>query len=485
VPRIQVNNLGFHYWQSGQGPDIVLVHGLGGNLAGWHLGVVPELQQEYRVLTYDLRGHGRSDATPAGYTTGDMVQDLRGIIDALEIESAAVVGHSWGGDIAIHFAQLHPSYVSELIVIEGALLAPLASVYRSPNWDGWPYAIATLEELLGRPIPEENRFDLEYLLRQLIEVPIIYGPSQGRPRDEEVIFRVLDAYYGVLLAQKQVELAEQTVKTAQALVDASSSRVEAGTSVEADLLSAKFNLASRQQELIRARSNAELSRTRLETSLGTRVAPGQFPSGQSQDQEFPQPTSADDIELRALSHRPDIQAVASQVLAQQNGLKAAQSALGPQVNVFGSWEADNPHFTGGGNNNWMAGIEIRFDLFSRDKYAKVSIEKAQLSRAEAAKQVAEDNIRLDARRAYFDYDAARQMLDVSRSAIAQAEESLRIMRDRYDSGLVTITELLRAEDADRAGRTNYWESVYKDAISYAALQLATGDLNPQSPAVTQ
>lgn len=192
MPKIEANNLAFHYWQSGQGPDVVLVHGLGGNLAGWHLGIVPELQQEYRVLTYDLRGHGRSDTAPAGYTTGDMVQDLRAVLDALEIEQAAVVGHSWGGDVALHFAQLHPSRVSELVVVEGALLAPLASVYRSPEWGGWPYAVATLEELLGRPVPDEHRCDLEYLLRQLIEVPIIYGPGQGKPRDEEIIFRVLD-----------------------------------------------------------------------------------------------------------------------------------------------------------------------------------------------------------------------------------------------------------------------------------------------------
>ncbi|HEU5402624.1 MAG TPA: TolC family protein [Terriglobales bacterium] len=348
----------------------------------------------------------------------------------------------------------------------------------------YPDAIGNFSSRLGGAWNIFNSFQTTREISRARNLHLAAQHATSRA-DQQVIFGVLDAYYSVLLAQKQVELAEQTVKTAQALVDASSSRVQAGTSVEADLLSAKFNLASRQQELIRARSNAELSRTRLETALGARLAPGQVPSEALQDQAFPQPASVDEIETRALNRRPDIQAVASQVLAQQSGVKAAQSALGPQVNVFGSWQADNPHFTGGGNNNWMAGVEVRFDLFSRDKYARLSLEKAHLSRAEAAKQVAEDNVRLDARRAYFDYDAARQMLDVSRSAIAQAEESLRIMRDRYDSGLVTITELLRAEDADRAGRTNYWESVYKDAISYAALQLATGDLNPQSPAVTQ
>lgn len=192
MPKVAANNLEFHCWQSGQGPDVVLVHGLGGNLAGWHLGVVPALQQVCRVLTYDLRGHGRSDAPATGYTTGDMVHDLRGILDALAIETALFVGHSWGADVILHLAHLHAARVSGLIVVEGALLAPLASVYRNPDWEGWPYAVATLERMLGRPIPEEHHYDLEYLLRQLIEIPIVYGPSKGRPRDEEIIFRVLD-----------------------------------------------------------------------------------------------------------------------------------------------------------------------------------------------------------------------------------------------------------------------------------------------------
>jgi pimeloyl-ACP methyl ester carboxylesterase len=192
VPKIEANNLKLHYWQSGQGSDVVLVHGLGGNLAGWHLTIVPELQQEYRILTYDLRGHGRSDVPPTGYTTGDMAQDLRGLLDAVGIEKAALVGHSWGADIVLHFALLYPERVSQLVVVEGALLAPLASYYRRPDWDGWPYVTGTIEAILGRPIPDENRCDLEYLLRQLIEIPIMYGPGQGRPRDEELVFRVLD-----------------------------------------------------------------------------------------------------------------------------------------------------------------------------------------------------------------------------------------------------------------------------------------------------
>lgn len=192
MPKIDANGLSFNYWSSGQGPEVVLVHGLGGNLAGWHLSIVPELQKNYRVTSYDLRGHGRSDAPPAGYTTGDMARDLLGILDGLGIERASLVGHSWGVDIALHFALLNPDRVSELVLIEGALLAPLAPVYRSPEWEGWPYVTGTIEQLLGHPIPVENHHDLDYLLRKLIEIPIMYGPAKGRPRSEELVFRVLD-----------------------------------------------------------------------------------------------------------------------------------------------------------------------------------------------------------------------------------------------------------------------------------------------------
>ena len=192
MPKIEANGLKFHYWVSGRGADTVLVHGLGGNLAAWHLRIVPELQRDFRLLTYDLRGHGRSDSPPVGYTTGDMVGDLKGILDALGIEKAAFVGHSWGGDIVLHFALQHPDRVSKIVLVEPGLLSPLADVYRNPDWQGWSYVTETIESLSGKAVPADHAQDLEYLLKRMIEIPIQFGPAQGRPRDEELVFRVMD-----------------------------------------------------------------------------------------------------------------------------------------------------------------------------------------------------------------------------------------------------------------------------------------------------
>ena len=80
--------------------------------------------------------------------------------------------------------------------------------------------------------------------------------------DQEIIFRVVDSYYGVLLARKQLEVAEQSMKTAQAILDRSKDRFESGVVVESDYLSAQVRLATRKQELIRAQND-------LATGAGT------------------------------------------------------------------------------------------------------------------------------------------------------------------------------------------------------------------------
>ncbi len=192
MPKVRANGIQFHYWQSGSGPPVVMTHGLGGNLAGWHLTLVPELQSHYRVTTYDLRGHGRTDAPETGYTNRNMAEDLRGVMDALGIDRAHLVGHSWGGDISLQFALLYPDRVRSMILVEAGLLGPLAHEYRSRDWKGWTYVRNTLEDLLGAPIPQEKRFDLAFLLESMLDVPIQYGPLRGQRRDPRLVKRVMD-----------------------------------------------------------------------------------------------------------------------------------------------------------------------------------------------------------------------------------------------------------------------------------------------------
>ncbi len=100
------------------------------------------------------------------------------------------------------------------------------------------------------------------------------------------------------------------------------------------------------------------------------------------------------------------------------------------------------------------------------------------------RRMATDAVRLGVQRAYYDVDAARQQVEVAHAAIGDAQESLRINQNRYESGLSTISDLLAGEEAAGRSQTDYWEAVYRYHIGYAKLQLARGTLNSQSPVVT-
>lgn len=302
--------------------------------------------------------------------------------------------------------------------------------------------------------------------------------------DQEIVFLVVASYYGVRLAVKQVEVADQSVKTAQSILDRSEARFNSGLTVESDLLTARVRMAARQQELIRARNVLEVARAQLNTAMGMPAdSPFRF-AGDMAERSLSLP-AVQEIENRALANRPDLKRIASEETAQRQSVAVARSSFGPRVNAFAAWEMDHPTFAaGGGGNNWMGGIEMQFDIFQGGaKRAELSRQQAIQERIVAMKQAASDAVRLEVRRAYYETDANRQQIDVARAAIAQAVESLRINQDRYNSGLTTMTDLLGAEDAVRRSLTDYWEAVYHFQTSYASLELASGNLNPQSPVV--
>lgn len=180
--------------------------------------------------------------------------------------------------------------------------------------------------------------------------------------DQEIAFRVIDSYYGVLLAAKQLDVAEQSVKTAQAIDEQSRNRFESGVAVESDSLSAQVRLASRRQELIRAQNDLALGRAQLATAMG--LSPDVPIEATEALAERSLPTaSLEAAEKRALEQRPDLKRIASEEAAQRESVAIAKSSFGPRVSAFAGWEADNPTlFAGGGGNNWLAGVDVQVNI---------------------------------------------------------------------------------------------------------------------------
>ena len=345
-----------------------------------------------------------------------------------------------------------------------------------------PEPIGNFATRLGTQWNVFDSFSTKFNARRAKELNSAAAERLARA-DQLTAFRVVQSYYGVLLAERQAELAEHAASTAQAVVDQSRTRFEAGTTVESDYLSAQVDLASRQQEFVRARNTLALAVAELDVAMGVAAEHTYRLTSELGERTLPAVTLTDS-DILALKQRSDLKEITATVRASDAGLQAARSSFGPRINVFASGELDNISPFGNGGSNWAAGAELQIDLFSGgQKSASVARARANVDRMQALKQAAKDGIRLEVRRAYYDYDSARQMLSVTKAAIAQAEEGLRIVSNRYRAGMNTITDLLRAEDAARNARTNYWQAIYHYFVSYASLELATGSLNSQSPVV--
>lgn len=108
-----------HYIERGEGPTVILIHGLGDNTDIWQA-TLEALATKYRVIAYDQLGFGKSDKPFISYRIGTMVDFLDGFMKALHIEHASLVGNSMGGWVAVDFALRYPEKVDRLALISAA-----------------------------------------------------------------------------------------------------------------------------------------------------------------------------------------------------------------------------------------------------------------------------------------------------------------------------------------------------------------------------
>ena len=169
MPKIHANGRNFHYQQAGEGPDVVLIHGVTGDLSIWFLcQAMGVLGRSFRVTAYDLRGHGYSDVPASGYTSADQAGDTIAIMDALEIDRAMLVGHSFGGVIAMHAAVLHPDRIEGVVLSDPCFpaLRHLEDVSRWGHWQNFREEAAQA----GVTLSDEHWYDLGRFFDQVLHL---------------------------------------------------------------------------------------------------------------------------------------------------------------------------------------------------------------------------------------------------------------------------------------------------------------------------
>ena len=121
--KTKANNISINYEVAGEGKWLTLIHGAGDNLEAWW-NQVPTLAESYRVLSYDVRGHGQTETPPVEYTIGLLVQDFYELLKVLKVTETYVLGYSMGGRIALGLALEHAEMVKALILANSGV-API------------------------------------------------------------------------------------------------------------------------------------------------------------------------------------------------------------------------------------------------------------------------------------------------------------------------------------------------------------------------
>ena len=124
---VNANGIKIHYHRTGgNGLPMVFAHGFSDNGLCW-MGIVPALQDDYDAIMYDARGHGLSDAPETGYSTDDRVEDLAGLIQALELEKPILMGHSMGARTVAWTIATYPNIAGAAILEDPGLHRPTQS----------------------------------------------------------------------------------------------------------------------------------------------------------------------------------------------------------------------------------------------------------------------------------------------------------------------------------------------------------------------
>jgi outer membrane protein len=302
--------------------------------------------------------------------------------------------------------------------------------------------------------------------------------SSAQAVNQTIVLDVVEAYQSVLYAERQIDIAQHEQETAEALLSSVSDHVKAGLAVDSDRMSAEVNVAARKQELIAAQGELAMAWAQLRVAMGapdlkeTQLQP-------ITPHDFPQMALEEELQT-AFKNRSDLAALSLAQSAQADAVNAAKLGFGPRVSAYGNWEQDRPTFAGSGGNNWVAGVQISVDIAPFSKRAQLQHELATRDRVDAKLASYRQQVGLQVTQADIQRQTAQLSLKTAQAAVDQSAESLRILKNRYDAGLATITDLLRAEDAERQSQTSYWHAVYGNAMAYAQLLFATGTLTPDA-----
>ncbi|MGD9232929.1 MAG: TolC family protein [Desulfobacterales bacterium] len=293
---------------------------------------------------------------------------------------------------------------------------------------------------------------------------------------QNVIAQTAAAYVGLVLAQKNIMVIKQALDTATANLKMIQSRYDSGFVVKSDLLRAKVRIADLEQQYLLAKSRFKIGEAMLNASMGSGDANPLNPVTPLTIGSEINETIDNWINI-ALSKRPEMENLRLEEEIAKKEVKKSRAGHYPDVNLIGNYEINSEDFSDSADN-YTLGAVVRVNIFSGNRISEeTKTAKSMLSRVQEMQKSMELGIKVQTREAFLKAQSARERIQVVKISVDQAEESLRIVKNRYNNGLLTIVGLLDAEVARQQAHTNYFKALHDYKVARIALALASGTIN--------
>lgn len=287
---------------------------------------------------------------------------------------------------------------------------------------------------------------------------------------------VTAAYYAMLAAPKQVEVARHSLEAVDSELKNARIQYQEGALLKSDVLSLEVRRSQAKEAELKALNAVELSRSGLKTLLGLDTSEA---LNIRETMDLATPAKQDNLSgliTQALAQRPEMEAAARQVERREYERRAAEGGHLPQVNAYASYGINNrsPAFNFN-NDNLTMGVNAEIEIFGGEATsARVSGAERRLAEARAIRERTRLEVEDDVRKASANLSEAEQRREVAEAATNAASEALRLVREQYRAGAVTVTRYLEAE-ADRAqSETHAVTARYDAQVAKAFLQQAIG-----------
>jgi outer membrane protein len=290
---------------------------------------------------------------------------------------------------------------------------------------------------------------------------------------QDLGFRAAQAFVRVLQLEATVGAADAAVRAAESDGDRARARREVGLVTEADVLAVDVHLADMRQRQIAAAGDLAVARMQLAEAVGLPLAAALVPVTPA---ARPTPADGDALVRDALTRHPELRQAEVQVQLAENGRRTARAGWLPSVGAQGGWEFNGATLATQ-QSSWVVGAEVRVNVFRGfGDTARMAEARHAHVRATAERERVARRIEVEVRGALAQLASVRAREDAGRAALAQARESQRIIRDRYESGLATVTDVLRAAEAALEAESRATTAAMDVILRTVALDRALGRL---------